>query len=105
VTARSARIQELIEEQINRGQKFTVEDMKRIQLDTVDIYARDNIDKILKIIEEYQEEVLGDNKSSIIEVTKILREWKGHSMEIALVLLFLLSGNIFSIGNYLPKVA
>lgn len=77
VTARAARIQELIEEQISRGEKFTVEDMKRIQLDTIDVYARDNIGKILNIIEKYHEEVLGDNTAELFALTNVLKDWKG----------------------------
>ena len=77
VTPRAARIHELIESQINRGKKFTVEDMKRIQLDTVDIYARDNVNKILKIVDRYKEEVLGGTNSSLEEVTQLLNGWRG----------------------------
>ena len=38
-TPRAKRITALIDETISNGLKFTIEDMKRIQLDVVDIYA------------------------------------------------------------------
>jgi penicillin amidase len=37
MTARANRIDDLIQEKIKKDLKFTVEDMKRIQLDTVDV--------------------------------------------------------------------
>ena len=40
-TARSRRINEIIEQGISNGKKFTVEDMNAIQLDLIDIDARE----------------------------------------------------------------
>lgn len=98
VTARAARIQELIESQINRGKKFTVEDMKRIQLDTVDIYARDNVNKILKIVDRYKEEFLGGSNPALEEVTQLLNGWRG-SFDVEST-----GASVFAIWEYLMNM-
>ena len=40
ITARAIRISEMIQHKIDNGHKFTIEDSKQIQLDTVDVFCR-----------------------------------------------------------------
>jgi len=48
LTARANRIDEMIREKIRKGEKLTVEHMKQIQLDTVDVLCRQNVPNILQ---------------------------------------------------------
>ena len=48
-TGRSVRIDELIREKIESGQKFKADDMIAIQLDTIDVFARRMIPYVTKI--------------------------------------------------------
>ena len=94
-TPRAARITELIQAQINKGKKFTIEDTKKIQLDIVDVYARDNVNKILKVLDRYKDEILGENVTSFNEVTQLLNGWRG-SFDVDSV-----AASIFSVWEYL----
>jgi len=51
IPSRGPRIAEMIEEYIKANKKISVEDVKKMQLDTVDILARDVVPKLLKYIE------------------------------------------------------
>ena len=48
-TGRSVRIDELIRDKIESGQKFKADDMISIQLDTVDVFARRMIPYVTKL--------------------------------------------------------
>lgn len=45
------RISEMIVEKIQSGEKVTVDYMKQIQLDTLDVYVRENLESILISVE------------------------------------------------------
>ena len=55
-TSRASRIQELIEEAIQKGRKLGVDDMMEMQMDTVDVYARDLAPKMMNIVKELKAE-------------------------------------------------
>lgn len=59
ITARAIRITEIIKHKIERGHKFTTEDSKQIQLDTVDIYCRKMVTHLRTLNAEFKE-LLGD---------------------------------------------
>lgn len=50
-SARASRIREMIEEFISKGEKIGVEEMMEMQKDTVDVYARDMMPKVVRIAE------------------------------------------------------
>jgi hypothetical protein len=52
MTARANRIDEMIQSKIIEGKKFTIEDMKTMQLDTVDVLCRQNLPHLLKGIKQ-----------------------------------------------------
>ena len=77
-TSRAARIQEMIAEKIDSGNKISIEDVKIMQLDTVDILAREVVPVIIKCTYEalkigYKTSDIG--LSRINEILKELKEW------------------------------
>lgn len=50
-TARADRIDEIIREEIKSGRKFNVDTAKKIMVDTVDVYCRQILPEILKVVQ------------------------------------------------------
>lgn len=55
ITARAIRISEIIQHKIDHGHKFTVEDNKQIQLDTVDVFCRRLIPQLNTLEPEFKQ--------------------------------------------------
>lgn len=54
ITARAIRINEIIQHKIQKGHKFTIEDNKLIQLDTVDYFCRKGLPHLIKLAPEFK---------------------------------------------------
>lgn len=53
LTARADRLEQMVKEQIKSGKKFTKDDMKRMQMDTTDVYC-------LEVVKEMKKKVSVD---------------------------------------------
>ena len=77
-TPRADRIEEIILDKILKGEKFNSDIMKMIQLDTVDIFARDVMPKIISLINEFKNDLIPDNLTEIDELIQLFVDWDGN---------------------------
>jgi penicillin G amidase len=83
-TGRSIRINEMIEEGLAAGKKFTASDMVEMQQDMTDVYARDLVKHIIKIVENLdfdEHHFTRDVVSDILSMVEELRQFKGIMVE------------------------
>lgn len=80
-TARAFRIEELIKEKIASGKKITMDDMKAIQLDVVDAFAREEFPGLLKIADAYKTKFKGINTTKVDEALQLAKGWNGSMDE------------------------
>jgi len=70
--------------------------MKRMQLDTVDIFARDNVQKLIILAKRYKGEFLEEDQEKILEeVLTVLADWKGNMTVDSI------AASVFSVREYL----
>ena len=74
-TTRAKRIEEVLKEHISIGHKMTFDDMRVLQEDTIDIWARDYTPKLLKIAERYSTSDLDSQKFRSLK--ELLYGWDG----------------------------
>ncbi|EGR32255.1 peptidase s45 penicillin amidase, putative [Ichthyophthirius multifiliis] len=80
-TSRALRINQLIQEHINKGLKFDIEDMKRIQSDTVDSYAQLILPHLIQLYEKKGMEVLGNDQKLYqkgLKMLNLLKDWDSN---------------------------
>jgi penicillin amidase len=75
-TTRAKRIEEVLKEHISAGHKMTFNDMRALQEDTIDIWARDYTPKLLKIAERYSTSELESQKFRSMK--ELLDGWDGE---------------------------
>lgn len=81
-TGRAARIEELISNHIISGHKISLEDMRAIQEDVVDVSAREFGPVIAEIARVGALDATTDEQASILEMIKHLDGWQGdHSKD------------------------
>ncbi len=79
-TSRAVRVTEELRRLIAAGKKLTAGDMRRLQQDVVDVYARGLAPLIVKIVDRFGPEMLGADSERTLVVTKMvetLRDWDG----------------------------
>ncbi|EAS07883.2 peptidase S45 penicillin amidase (macronuclear) [Tetrahymena thermophila SB210] len=90
-TARAQRIREMIEQYIKEGKKISVEDVKKMQYDAVDVYARQVAPYVINLYEKQKQQFQSVNETQKIDQMIIhLKNWT-FSYEKELV-----GGTIFS---------
>jgi len=80
-TGRSVRIDELIREGIAAGHKFTPQDMIDIQLDNIDVFARNMRPNIVKIAESMRRELTKEQQLNLEQALVYYRDWNGDMSE------------------------
>ena len=67
---------------IARGEKITIQDMMKMQMDTVDIYARDSFLKMIAIVEGLMAKFNDEEQRGIKFFIQKLKEWDaGHNAD------------------------
>ncbi|KAL4459526.1 hypothetical protein ABPG74_018139 [Tetrahymena malaccensis] len=75
-TPRAYRITQMIEEKIKKGLKFDIEDMKRMQADTVDSYGQDILPYLFKIFNSKAQTVLSQQEyEKALRMINHLKDW------------------------------
>ena len=79
VTARAVRANEILKEKIKNGELMDEHDMMKMQTDTVDVFARDLLPLMIKLIAKYDKKInlskIPHNKRDIEQFINILRSW------------------------------
>ena len=68
----------MIAEKIQAGEKLTVQDMRDIQQDTVDVYGRRTVPLMLSLIEKVKGDYNEDDQKDLNDVTMLLTGWDGN---------------------------
>ncbi|KAL4491323.1 hypothetical protein ABPG72_021709 [Tetrahymena utriculariae] len=93
-TSRAQRIREMIEQYIKEGKKISVEDVKKMQQDAVDVYARQVVPYVISLYEKQKQQFQSVNETQKIDqMISYLQNWTS-SYEKELV-----GGTIFSTFN------
>jgi penicillin G amidase len=76
-TGRAQRIDEMIQEQIASGKKFTPADMARIQQDVHDIISRRMTPVILDLAKQVREDFSPEEQKDLDQMMSIMDGWDG----------------------------
>ena len=74
-TSRALRANEMVKDLIAKNKKFDIEYMRKMQLDTIDAYARDAVKDLVAIYNRYKARIKGLNSEKIEKTLDYLRNW------------------------------
>eukprot|EP00347_Sterkiella_histriomuscorum_P007762 403347656 len=94
-TIRAQRITELIQSDIDRGHKFDIDDMIRIQNDTVDLMARDTVPFMARLANSFVKHLESEQQDKATKVLDILNHWHGEMSEDSV------GATVYSVWQYL----
>lgn len=77
-TARSIRIDEMIRNKIDSGRKMNMNDMRNIQEDTVDVYARESAPTIASVARKMMPILDKEDQKAIDEMVEIMSKFDGN---------------------------
>ena len=77
-SSRADRIEEMILAKISKGEKINADYMKQIQLDVMDIFARDAVGKMVALVKTHKKELLESNFKEVDDLLEILGIWNGN---------------------------
>lgn len=81
-TARARRATDMVKDRITKGKKFDVEYMRKMQLDTVDVYAAEVVKNIIKIYNRNKQKIKGLDQAKIEKSLSYWRNWDGdHGLD------------------------
>lgn len=67
VTARAQRIREMIEDYIKQGKKISIEDIKQMQSDSIDVYAREAVKPMINLYNKYKYEIYNTSNTNVTD--------------------------------------
>jgi len=100
-TPRADRIEEMISGKIKKGEKISVEDVRRMQQDVVDVFARDSVGKMLALVKKHYKDftlsVTSEQVQAVEDMSEFLSKFNGNMTADSV------QASVFSVWEYLYR--
>eukprot|EP01022_Parablepharisma_sp_SALTPOND_P025658 TRINITY_DN6025_c0_g1_i1.p1 TRINITY_DN6025_c0_g1~~TRINITY_DN6025_c0_g1_i1.p1 ORF type:complete len:682 (+),score=42.11 TRINITY_DN6025_c0_g1_i1:374-2419(+) len=75
LTIRTIRAHEIIKSYINSGRRLNEDDVMRMQVDTIDLFAREVVPRLISVVDSRMRNLKQQEKDIVKRLLEILRDW------------------------------